>query len=43
MEEKKTYQKPQVTDSVKLEAIAGACAGGKGAGQPGPCTTFINS
>jgi hypothetical protein len=43
MEEKKTYQRPRITDSVKLEAIAGACAGGKGPGGGGGCATFINS
>jgi len=43
MEEKKTYQKPQITDSVKLEAIAGACSGGKLSGSPAPCTIFVNS
>jgi len=44
MEQKKGYEKPQVNDSVNLEAIAGSCTGtgAKGAGSPG-CTTIISS
>jgi|GEM_PF-3233930 len=42
MENKKQYSKPQITDTVNLEAIAGTCTttGGK---QSGTCTLFINS
>jgi len=43
MENKKMYSKPQITDSVNLEAIAGACTGGKGAGQTGGCAVYVNS
>lgn len=44
MEEKQKYQKPQITDSIELEAIAGVCWGGKQPNEPGSgCNTFINS
>jgi len=42
MEQKKSYEKPQVNDSVTLEAVAGTCTttGGK---QSGTCTLLISS
>jgi len=43
MEDKKIYEKPQIDDSVNLQAIAGACGaitGGKGTGV---CTLVLNS
>jgi len=44
MENKKMYSKPQITDSVNLEAVAGSCTpGGKGAGTGGGCAVFVNS
>jgi hypothetical protein len=43
MENKKMYSKPQITDSVNLEAIAGACTGGKLAGNGAGCAVFVNS
>jgi hypothetical protein len=43
MEDKKTYEKPKVTGSVKTEGFAGSCTGGKGAGNGGGCAIQINS
>jgi len=43
MDVRKPYEKPEVVESIKLEAIAGACGGpGSKAAQPG-CTTLIAS
>lgn len=45
MDQKKNYEKPQIIESVKLEAIAGACsvAGGKASSGDPACTTVIAS
>ena len=43
MEDKKIYEKPQITDSQKLQTQAGACFTGKIAGMGGGCVVMVNS
>jgi hypothetical protein len=45
MEQRKPYQKPEIVENIKLEAIAGACggAGGKGSSADPACTALIAS
>jgi hypothetical protein len=43
MEKKSMYEKPQITDTVNMEAIAGSCVGGKPSDWQFNCGVFVNS
>lgn len=43
MDQRKPYEKPVVVESIKLEAIAGTCTGGKASSADVACATLIAS